>query len=334
MTQATIEAEPLTKDAINPVSILSVLSTAITSGISGFYALLRENRHFALPFINGLLGDKFGAGSLVPEIPMTFREGGVNLTLPEIEEKIKRHKGCVLIFVHGLMCDDEIWVGESGQHKVYGSSLEAENVACLYLRYNTGHEIAGNGKRLNHIIQELHACMKNELKEISIIGHSMGGLVVQSALYHAHLNKNDYTEKISNVFLMGVPAGGAWLERSVAATTDILTTLSLGLLARIAREIIDLRSQGIKDLREKQEPMLMNLHEHITYHIIAATLTKDEKSFIAKHFGDGMVGHDSISTLARENPIGNKMVFKTFTGVGHLEMLSRPEIISYIKESL
>src|SRR5690606_15497389 len=96
-------------------------------------------------------------------------------------------KLCIL--VHGLMSTESIWRlpnRESDErHATYGTRLTRDHgVTTLTLRYNTGRHISTNGRELALLLDRLLRVWPVRVREINLIGHSMGGLVVRSACHY------------------------------------------------------------------------------------------------------------------------------------------------------
>ncbi|MDT0496259.1 hypothetical protein RM530_02610, partial [Algiphilus sp. W345] len=49
--------------------------------------------------------------------------------------------------------------------------------SVLYLRYNSGRHVSENGRELARLLEVLVAQWPSPLREIDLIGHSMGGLL-------------------------------------------------------------------------------------------------------------------------------------------------------------
>src|SRR4051794_32606964 len=139
--------------------------------------------------LNGAYGDRLADGPL--DLPMTLR-GDATAT------------GTVAVFVHGLGETDASW--RFGGGPAYGERLRAElGYTPLYARYNTGRRISDTGRALAAALAQLPA------EEIVLVGHSMGGLVVRSAL---HYGDPAWTGKVRHVVCLGSPHLGAPLERA------------------------------------------------------------------------------------------------------------------------
>src|SRR5205823_3723139 len=138
---------------------------------------------------------------------------------------------------------------------------------------------------------------------IFLIGHSMGGLVIRSACYYAHEKHLPWTGSVRCVFLLAVPHDGAALEKMSHATSFVLRKVARFYLGLVGN-VLEQRSDGIKDLRlgsmrdEDWKDPKKTLADHfrrapvpalpgVRYYLLIGTLSKDEKSLIAKYIGDG-----------------------------------------------
>ena len=150
----------------------------------------------------------------------------------------------LLIMVHGLCMSDRQWRREHHNH----ADILAENFGYtpVYLLYNTGQHISSNGREFADQLAELLALWPIPIESISIIGHSMGGLVTRSALHLAQSEQPDWLKKVRKVVYLGSPHHGAALERGGFRLDQSIArspyTAPLGALSRM-------RSTGITDLR-------------------------------------------------------------------------------------
>jgi hypothetical protein len=143
--------------------------------------------------LNAAVGDHLAASANPLAIAMGFRAAGqpVPLTTDGLRAHLPDPTDRLCLFIHGLGCDEHCWQLYSetawdppGQH--YGPLLRAElGYTPLYLRYNTGLPIADNGNELARQIQLLLAAYPQPVRELVLIGHSMGGLVARGACQHA-----------------------------------------------------------------------------------------------------------------------------------------------------
>lgn len=285
---------------------------------------------FFLPVINGLIGDKLAQNQPKWSIQMSFRVDGQDVPVAELGKSLRGQT--VLVFVHGLMADEKIWKDFRFGRK---------NLSVLHIRYNTGLHISQNGKLFAELMESLQR--KYAIKKILLVGHSMGGLVVRSGCFYGQKKSHRWVKRVPVVFLLAVPNAGAAIEKINHVTSFVLRRIARWYLGHVGN-LIEQRSNGIKDLRlgfmvdedwknEKskrpglyqrvQVPPLRGVH----YHIILGSLSKDEKSLLARYFGDGLVtpGSAVAKTLLSVSHV------KTFPGTGHNALLRRPNVHRYVK---
>jgi triacylglycerol lipase len=95
------------------------------------------------------------------------------------------------------------------------------------------------------------------VREINLIGHSMGGLVIRSACHYGRhaatvtdrlRRRGPWPRKVRRVVLLGVPNHGAGLEAIANLTSAALWSVPVP-PTRLIGAGLDRRSEGIKDLR-------------------------------------------------------------------------------------
>jgi pimeloyl-ACP methyl ester carboxylesterase len=327
---------------------------ASADGAKFLYRSAEENRHYLLPALNGLVGDKLAEAGHPLAIPMSLRVDGADAALdsPQIAALFKAKKRVVVLFLHGLMGDEIQWQAHPGDVPGYGPRLAAElGVTPLYLRYNTGRHISLNGRDLADLLDRLFRKYGSHIERLHIVAHSMGGLVTRSAGYYGTKAKHGWVQKLQCVALLGAPNDGSYLEKAGRLTTFILRriwTLPTHIIARIAEE----RSDGIQDLRwgyltdedwqHAQADDLITAHrqvvpplDHVRYLVLAGTLPGDAGSLVALYFGDGLVGRKSASGEAFRDARARGEEFvetRVLTGVSHLGLLNHADAYGLVKE--
>jgi len=230
------------------------------------------------------------------------------------------------VFLHGLGENDHSW-----GHR-FGSRLRAEfGFTPVYVRYNTGRHISDNGQDLARLLTDTVTDWPIPVERIVLIGHSMGGLVARSA---CHYGASSWTSRVSDVFYLGSPHGGAALERLASKLG-----WALGHLAetRPYADLVNVRSAGIKDLRygyvieedwagcDADRCLDDHRHDvellsHANHYGISAALSHDETSTAARLFGDLLV----TPTSARANfPVDHT---RHFSGLNHFDLLNHPQV--------
>lgn len=190
---------------------------SILNGIAGDYFFLQQNP-LALPMV---LYDHYGA----------IQKGDVG--------------GRIVIFVHGLCLSHRDW--SNPRYEGIGERLLAQRDynTMLYLNYNTGRRISANGRSLSNLLEDLVE-RNPRIQSIDLIGHSMGGLVCRSALFYGKQDLKDWFHRTQNLVCIGTPHHGAALERFGFRLQESLGRFPL---VKIARHVVNFRSNGILDLR-------------------------------------------------------------------------------------
>jgi pimeloyl-ACP methyl ester carboxylesterase len=280
------------------VGALAAVSEAKLQGADSSF-VLSENRVRFLSIINGVMGDQLAANQHAWALEMQLME-------PLISGEItKQNKGTAL-FIHGLCMSDLDW--QAGAHP---QALEAMGYRCMYVRYNTGLPIAENGARLSALLQQYMATNSGELV---CIAHSMGGLVLRSALDQPVRKNASWIRKLTACVYLGTPHAGAPLEHIGRTVSSLWQRLPLlGALAPIA----SLRSQGIQDLALGVALPFSSACRHL---LVAGTLSKTS-SKSAQAIGDGLV--PVASALAQNQSTLHTSFVKrvSLQGLGHLALL-------------
>jgi len=204
-------------------------------------------REAVLAALNGLMGDRLVADDNPFATPMTLRYQGDALNwqaLPPMPEA----RGNVLVLIHGLCMSDLHWhARHEGGVVDHGEALAAAlGYTPVYLRYNSGLHTSVNGRYLCAWLEQLIARWPRPVEELSVVAHSMGGLLIRSALHHAEQESLRWPGRLKNIVFLGTPHHGAPLER-VANWVDVIlgSTPYTAPFARLGQ----LRSVGITDLR-------------------------------------------------------------------------------------
>lgn len=201
----------------------------------------REHRRAIL---NGIIGDYLYRSKSALAIPMQFKQQGQPLSLAAAAKQINKTQGQVIILIHGLCMYDSQWTGKCGHN--HGTALaKATSAVQIDLHYNSGLPISQNGEALSTQLSALAAQCKSNLS-ITILAHSMGGLVTRSACYYAKQANAPWLHTLNKVFFLGTPHHGALLERG---GNIIDTALDINRYSAPFSQLGKLRSQGITDLR-------------------------------------------------------------------------------------
>ena len=176
-----------------------------------------------LSALNGVLGDHLVASGNPLALPMTLRHRGRRIDAETIASMPHARRHLVLL-VHGLCMNDLQWRGEhAGAVVDHGETLaSALGATPVYLRYNTGRSIAQNGRELSAQLEGLVAGWPVPVERISIVAHSMGGLVARGACHHGEVDAMQWRRRVRDLVFLGVPHHGAPLERAGAWIDQLL----------------------------------------------------------------------------------------------------------------
>src|SRR4051794_4025117 len=140
----------------------------------------------ALGALNGVAGDALDEELA---LDMSVRHGGtvVELEPGAIASAFPDATPKVAVFVHGLCETEHAWrgLGRARRLPSYGALLREElGYTPVYVRYNTGLHVSDNGRELASTIDRLTDGWPCDVEQITLIGHSRGGLVARSACHY------------------------------------------------------------------------------------------------------------------------------------------------------
>lgn len=312
----------------------------------------------ALGAMNGIAGDRLAREHPDLALEMAVRRGGRDVALDgdSLAAAFPDATGKLTVFVHGLCGTDDGWrwaapgSGEAGRRS-YGARLREElGYTPIYVRYNTGLHVSDNGRRLAAVLEDLVTEWPAEVREIALVGHSMGGLVARSACHYGELEDREWTERARHVFCLGTPHLGAPLEKAANVASWPLNRLPE------TRPFADLffnrRSAGIKDLRfgscieedwcecEDPDEFLRDRCNEVpflpgaTYYFVGATLTRGRDG-LGSLAGDLLVRYPSASGVGRRRRIPFEIENgHHIGGLDHMRLLNNPAVYAQIRDWL
>jgi len=198
-----------------------------------------------LAVLNAVSGDRLGPDLA---IRMAVRAGGgdVELTPERVRAAFGDATPRLAVFLHGLAETENAWNRSASRSEPYGRRLRAEfGYTPVYVRYNTGWHVSDSGHDLARLLDDLTAAWPVRVREVLLVGHSMGGLVIRSACHYGQEAGAPWVRRVRHVFYLGSPHLGAPLARVAG-----LAGWALGQVPE-TRPFADLvtGSSGIKDLR-------------------------------------------------------------------------------------
>lgn len=304
--------------------------------------------------INGFWGDQLQARGSGLAIELGLRHRGQPLA-PEREALARAFPdatGRLCLFVHGLVCTELDWEppARAGEPPPpgFGARLRADlGMTPLYLRYNTGLHVSENGRALAALLERLVHQWPVPVTSLSLVGHSMGGLVVRSAAHQGQAAGAGFVGALRHVVCLGTPHLGAPLEKAVHLAAALLQRVPAA-GAQVPAELLGTRSAGVKDLRYgytleeewlgKDPDALLEDHrrdvplvETATYCFAAACLTKDPAHPLGRLVGDALV---RLPSAAGQGEHARHVPFALGTvvgGVHHLALQHHPEVYAALR---
>jgi len=225
------------------------------------------------------------------------------------------------------------WSREGHDH---GAMLARERgVTPLYAHYNSGLHIAVNGQALAERLERLLGQWPRPVRRLVLLGHSMGGLVMRSAVHHAAQAGQRWPAHLTDMVFLGTPHQGAPLERAGHWIDVVLgATPYAAPFARLGK----LRSAGITDLRhgsltDAEPRAFVALPGSVRCFALAASLGPLDGDLKSRLLGDGLVPLDSA--LGRHADAARTLAFAAdrqgvVHGANHMELLNRAEVATQL----
>ncbi len=298
--------------------------------------------------LNGVLGDYLAETGNPLAVSMRLRREGkpLELTRDGLAAEIRMPSSKVLILVHGLCCSDRRWERAGHDH---GAEL-ARDLCCtvLHLHYNTGLHISANGRAFARLLEKLVAAWPVPLREVSILAHSMGGLVARSAHHHASEAGHAWPRKLRKLVFLGTPhqgvpleRAGHWFELLLDKTAYTAPFTALGRMRSAG--IMDLRHGCVlEEHRKGRDPSAnrsdscrsLPLPGRVQCYTIAAMIGNAPSPHRDQFIGDGLVpvasalGHHPDSRRRLAFPRAHQW---TAAGTSHLGLLNSGQVYERIR---
>ena len=274
--------------------------------------------------MNGVWGDRFDEDQSPFRIELGLRDrdgGRVPATPMSLRHAFPRPSGRLAVMAHGLGENERSW--ESADGAGLADGLQADGFSVLRLRYNTGRTVADNGFDLANLLEEVHRAWAVPVEEITLIGHSMGGLVVESAVEAGRTSGQGWVDRVSHVVALSAPHLGSPIEKLVHLLSR---SLSVFRESRPLGTFLDQRSAGIRELRHgpdlDADPM-----GTIEHHLVAGAVTSDPTHPLGALVGDLVVRVASATRRGRDVQTEVLVV----GGSTHAGLRHDPEVVARIR---
>ena len=308
-------------------------------------------REALLAALNGVWGDHLAGSGNPLAIPMAFRAGGIPLVLDPaiLHSQLAAPRGRLLVLAHGLCMNDLQWLRNGHDH---GQALARDaGWTPVYLHYNSGRHVSSNGRELARLLEQLLANWPVPVKELAIVGHSMGGLVARSAVHLASRQALQWPQRLTALVFLGTPhhgapleRGGRWIDRLLGVSPYSAPFARLGQVRSAG--ITDLRFGNVQDAdwqgRERHAQHVDDrvptpLPEAVPAYCVAATTSDAAGSLRSALLGDGLVRLDSALGQHRDPALSLGVPpsrQRVLTGADHWDLLSRLEVAAHLREWL
>jgi len=293
-----------------------------------------------LGVLNGAIGDRLEQDAPSLAIGLTCLVGEGRRAKPQSDDGAE---ACV--FVHGLMGSEHdwsLWALGPGAIEYPPALTERRGATPVFVRYNSGLHISTNGRAL---AEQLETLLEDwpSLRRVSIVAHSMGGLVARSAVHYGTQAHHRWVGRLRRVVLLGVPSRGATLEQVAHAAATALGGTSVPWLRSVGLAL-GLRSAGIKDLRhghlldedwqgvdpdEAAKPARPAAPPGVEWFIGAGVLG-DAGGTLGRWIGDGAVGTRSAHADPEELRLFPGAQRRLFSGLSHRALLGHSDVLEQV----
>lgn len=297
----------------------------------------------ALAALNGVMGDYLEATANPLAILLSLHAQGQCLTLTRdaLAASLPQASDHLLVLVHGLCLSERHWDWHGHDH---GRALaQATGCTPVYVRYNTGRHVSSNGRDLADNLAQLVGNWPVPVRRLTLLTHSMGGLVARSAVHYGALAGHSWRGQLTQLFFLGTPHHGAPLERGGHWIDQLLAASPYtAALARLGH----LRSAGITDLRHGSvletdwqgadrfarraaRPARLALPAQVRCYALAASLSRRGRGA-----GDGLV--PLRSALGEHSKPSRHLNFAPDHlwigyGLGHLDLLGSADVCQRVQ---
>jgi pimeloyl-ACP methyl ester carboxylesterase len=306
-----------------------------------------SRRDIVVGAVNGVVGDYLAATNNPLAISMHLRWDGHRIRRVDdaLRDAVRKANGRIVLMLHGSSATEHLWTRDGHNH---GEALADElGVLPIHVRYNSGLHISENGAELSKMLETFIAEFDVPI-ELTLLAHSMGGLVARSAYRDGDQGGAAWPESVARLICLGTPHHGSHLERYGNHVDNLLELTPYSApFARLGR----IRSAGVTDLRygnvshkdwEGRDRFQMTadprhpvpLPTGVDCYTIAATTRAETDDLSDDTHGDGLVPVDSA--LGRHDNPAFHLDFPddhqwVMYGCFHLDLLGDPEVYDIVK---
>ena len=303
-----------------------------------------------IAILHGLIGDDMERTARVLAYPMSIRVDGrpVPPQYRALAAAFPDAGAHLVVFLHGLVETESAW--RLGGRPTYGERLDSEaDTTSIFLRYNTGRRIAANGADLSNLLEQIITAWPVRVHRITLVGHSMGGLVSRSAAHQAAESGRRWVDLLTDVFTLGTPHLGAPLAHGVHVA---VAALAMTPETRPFAHLLARRSAGIRDLIhgaitdedghacysdsfDVGAAMDISVPEGVRHHHASAVITGNPRNPVGIFVGDGLVRTDSAGGRNKLRNIGLRADDGlAINGAHHFTLLNDERVYGWMRKIL
>lgn len=315
----------------------------------------------AASILHGVIGDRFASDQPALDLPVSISvdDRTAVLDAQAMAGAFPDATSRVAVFVHGLAESDSCWDGD-GDGQVLPNVVADLGWTPVRLRYGSGRSVGINGAELDRLLEALLECWPVPITELSLIGHSMGGLVIRAACVPALDSDRDgaaasrrWPDLVAHTVSLGTPHLGSWLERAANTGTRLLRRIPEG---EVIAQVIDTRARGIKDLRHgalgdacwgdgvvhpdglggldgaiPAPDTIAPLLDGAVHHLIAGRLTRSPTHPVARTIGDALVTARSALGDDGRRALTGGHIETLEVPAGHLRLMRDPAVADHLR---
>ncbi|MEO6472098.1 MAG: alpha/beta hydrolase [Aeromicrobium sp.] len=298
--------------------------------------------------VNGLIGEELRMLDDPQAIKMSVRHEGEDIVATPfpIKQVYQDATSHMVIFLHGLCESDESWFQRQkivGTNSVTRISEDTDGTPVL-VRFNTGLHVSENGRHLDALVHQLVEAWPVKVTRITLVGHSMGGLVVRAATNYATAAGEIWPQMVKDIVCLGTPHTGARLEKVAHLGSRLLrfwpeTTPFSTILETRSPGIVDLRHGYISHDEWEGQDLTAQWGldriaaaplPHAEYHFVAATLGASQRHPFSTILGDLLVHFSSATGMGKTGPIVEGASFEYLHSTDHFALLNHPQIGDWV----
>ncbi len=317
--------------------------------------------------LNGAVGDRLLAAENTTAIAMELRLRDPDTASLDVVDLDTLPQGDAppraTLLVHGLMGSEHAWaLGTADAPGADPQTVDRRELGTvvaqqrgghvLYLRYNSGRHISDNGRELAEQLERLHDAWPGTLERLDVVAHSMGGLVMRSALHYGLEAGHAWPRAAGTIVLLGTPSHGAPLEQLAHVAAFTLESI-WNPWTKLIGKAINLRSAGIKDLRHGfcteedwrhkdqdtlrlQRPRPTRSPDHVRWYVAAGS-TGTPEHWVSKLVGDGLVRPPSARGLGYGTEAPGALPgaeVRVFGNINHMGLMNDPAVVEQVLDWL